>query len=309
MSLLRDIQEGATGETVSPSVLLRQVKVLASRLSVPAISAWAESELSGYESIEGLPSYRGPFQARVLADLSGPFGSGVKNFAVPPMAVGEEYREGNLFKITFFQGVAELQSLIGSGGDLKEPWSADTVAGIRFLLEGGNVTIDPDMHFVAVWKIVTRPMLVGVLDAVRNRLLDFALRLGTEDPSAEADVRAAHPDRVAQIFQTTVYAGAANLALGNRDVNQTIQLPRPGDEVGLLRYLHDIGMDPAEVDQLRVALAADAAESERTTPPKGSPGRRVLTWLKDTSAASAGKVGSGVAVSLATQAILHYFGI
>ena len=226
------------------------------------------------------------------------------------MAVGEEYREGNLFKITFFQGVAELQSLIGSGGDLKEPWSADTVAGIRFLLEGGNVTIDPDMHFVAVWKIVTRPMLVGVLDAVRNRLLDFALRLGTEDPSAEADVRAAHPDRVAQILSNDCLTLAQpTAALGNRDINQTIQLPRPGDEVGLLRYLHDIGMDPAEVDQLRVALAADAAESERTTPPKGSPGRRVLTWLKDTSAASAGKVGSGVAVSLATQAILHYFGI
>ena len=61
MSLLRDIQNGATEDSVSLGSLLRKVKLLAGRIEVREISEWAERELSGYDSIEILPSYRGPF--------------------------------------------------------------------------------------------------------------------------------------------------------------------------------------------------------------------------------------------------------
>jgi hypothetical protein len=304
MSLLRDIQEGATGDSVSPSVLLRQVKLLASRIAVPEIAEWAERELSGYEEAKDLPPYRGPFPARVLADLSGPFGSGFKNYALPPMAFPERFRSGDLFTVTFFQGVAQLESLAAAGTDLREPWTADAVTGIRVLMEGGDAMVDPHLQFLSVWKAITRAMLVGVLDAVRNRLLDFTLRLADEVPAAEAEQRSEDPNRVAQIFHTTIYSGAANVAVGNRDVHQTIQLPEPGDESGLLHYLKDVGVSQDAVDELRIALAADAREEHGA-----GPGRRALTWLKTVSAASAGAVGSGVAVNLITQALLHHFGM
>ena len=85
MSLLREIQDGATEDSVSLGSLLRKTKLLATRIGVKEIGAWAEHELSGYGNTEELPPYRGPFEAVVLGNAIGPFGSRLKNFPIPPL--------------------------------------------------------------------------------------------------------------------------------------------------------------------------------------------------------------------------------
>ncbi len=314
MSLLREIQDGATEDSVSLGSLLRKVKLLAGRIGVKEIGEWAERELSGYPNMEGLPPYRGPFEATVLGNAMGPFGSGLQNFPIPKMALSEEYRDGHLFKLYFLHGVAELESLAAAKETLRAPWSTDTVMALPMLNEGSIVKIDSTMTFVQIWKDIPYPTVIGVLDAIRTRLLDLSMQIGEEEPSAEREQRITDPDRVeqaAKIFYTTVYAGSANVALGNRDVNQTQELPAPFDTDGLVDYLRKLGLDDEMVNELQDAMDEDAEEDDEADEgdePK-RPGRRVLTWLKDVSAAGTTRVGVPVATSLITQALLRHFGL
>ncbi len=314
MSLLREIQNGAAEDSVSLGSLLRKVKLLAGRIGVKEIGLWADRELSGYDGIDTLPPYRGPFNARVLGDAMGPYGSGLRNFPIPPLALSEEYRDGFLFKLYFLQGVAELESLAAAKETLRSPWSSDTVMGFPILTEGGIVKIDPTMAWVQIWKEVPYPTIVGVLDAIRNRILDFTMQIGEKEPSAEREQRITDPERVeraANIFNTIVYANSANVALGNRDVTQTQELPTPFDTNSLMDYLRKLGLDEEMIDGLQDALDEDAKEGEEAVDSSGSkgPGRKVLSWLKDVSTVATTKVGTPVATTLITQALLHHFGL
>ncbi|HEX4203991.1 MAG TPA: hypothetical protein VHZ51_07290 [Ktedonobacteraceae bacterium] len=312
MSLLRAIQNGATEDSVSLGSLLRKVKLLASRMGVREIGEWAERELSGYDSTEGLPPYRGPFNTIVLGNAMGPFGRELRNFPIPPMALSEKFRDEHLFKLDFLQGVAELESLVAAKQTVRVPWDADVVMMFSILAEGGTVKIDPSMAFIQIWKEVPHTTIVGVLDAVRNRLLDFTMQIGEEEPSAEDEQRITDPKRVkrtANVFNNIIYAASANIAIGNRDVTQTQELPEPFDSNGLMDYLRKVGLNDDMIDELQDALDEDAKEEDENgedDEPK-KPGRRVLTWLKNVSTAATTQVGAPVATTLITQALLHYF--
>ena len=130
-----------------------------------------------------------------------------------------------------------------------------------------------------------------------------------EEPAIEHEQRLSEHDqrRVIQTFHTTVYAGAANVALGNRDVNQAQEFPAPFDTAGLMSYLHHLGLSNKEINELQNALREDAENQEVNLP--NGPGRKVLKWLREALTASASKVGVPVATELITQAILHYFGL
>src|SRR5207302_4008803 len=69
---------------------------------------------------------------------------------------------------------------------------------------------------IMAWAEFGAGHLVELLNAVRNRILDFALAIGKLDPNAgEEDGEHAtsplKPFKISQIFQTTVYGGSATL--------------------------------------------------------------------------------------------------
>ncbi len=310
MSLLHDIQDGAAEDSVSLGSLLRKVKLLAGRIGVKEIGEWAQRELSGYDSIEELPPYRGPFDTVVLGNAMGPYGSGLRNFPIPPMALSEEFRDGHLFKLYFLQGVAELEALAAAKETVRASWPSDAISAFSILAEGGTVKIDPTMVFVQIWKSISYTTIVGVLDAIRSRLLDFMMQIGEEEPSVERAQRITDPERIQQAantFHTIVYAQSANVALGNRDVTQTQTLPASFDTDGLLDYLRGLGLNDDLIDDLQVALEEDAEEGDASE--SRGPGQRVWTWLKNATAATATNVGMPVATTLMTQALLNHFGL
>ncbi len=308
MSLLREIQDGTTEDSVSLGSLLRKTKLLATRIGVKEIGTWAEHELSGYGNTEELPPYRGPFEAVVLGNAMGLFGSRLENFPIPPLALSEEYRDGHLFKLCFLHGVAELESLAAAKQTARAPWQADAVMMFPMLAEGGIVKIDPSMRWVEIWKQVPYTTVIGVLDAIRTRLLDFSMQLGENEPAVEHEQRITDPERIQQAtntFHTIVYAESANVALGNRDVTQTLEFPAPYDNAGLIAYLHKMGLDDKMIGDLQDALNGDAREDDE----RQGPGRRVLAWLKNFSASTTTGIGTPVATALITQVLLHHFGL
>lgn len=187
VSILRDLQDAAADDKVSTSVLLRRVKVLGARVGAAEIGHWADLELNGYDDLRELPAYRGPFAAHVLGTFTGPFQSGIRNAPIPPVAFPAELREGVLFQMSFAQPIAELEALARHDKPLESPWPNDALAYTNRLVESGQVALYEGMYLSQAWKVITADQVLGVLDVVRNKILDLALRVEAEVPTAGDD--------------------------------------------------------------------------------------------------------------------------
>lgn len=89
MTLLREIQEDATGTDVPVASLLRKAQVLAARLDHLPLRSWASNELDGYRGDDEIPDYRRLGRVPVYGHFSGPFNSGLRNALISPSNVPE----------------------------------------------------------------------------------------------------------------------------------------------------------------------------------------------------------------------------
>ena len=92
MSLLRDIQEGATGTDMAVEVLLRHCLVLATRLRHDPLKEWVRHELDGYPDDVEVPPYRDGYPVQLRGNFSNGFWEAT-NQAVPIGALHEDVRK------------------------------------------------------------------------------------------------------------------------------------------------------------------------------------------------------------------------
>ena len=299
MSLLRDIQEGTTDQSVSLSGLLRKSRILAKRLQHEPLGIWADRELNGYPDATNLPPYR-QHRAEAKGHFVGPFYAELKNVSIPPLAIDEEYRE-TLFTVRYMNGVAHYEAMLKSDSqDFAQPWSADFVAvhGDGWI-EGYNCA--------NVRLIITRGALEGMLDQIRNRILSFVLEIEEENPEAgEAELEGEPPvsrDKVDQIYNTVIIGGPNVVASGSHniitDFNQVA-----GDWSSLKEALERLGIPEAEIDALESAMEEDREESP--------PGPAVKSWLKDIRArveSGSLTLANSAAGSVIATVVLKHLGV
>lgn len=298
-TLLRDIQDAATDASTPLSVVLRKTKVLAARLDHQPLKDWVGWELDGYPNLDVLPAYRQLRNVQVLGDFSGAFGSGLKNAPIPPMSVPEELREF-LFNHNFVESAGGLEPL-ASHDTLYIPWPADAVA---FLSQG----IYQNMVCLTAQKVFSGAVVVGILEAVRNKVLAFALEIEAADPDAgEAEPGQAMvpEERVTHIINTTIYGGQNNVAAGNRDVQQSASQVRL-DWDALESELRELGLGAVELDDLQASLQQDAGHAA-----PGTLGPATEGWLgRLATRVGAGSLAlaSGVTVDVVAHAISKALG-
>ena len=205
MGLLREIQDEVIDADRPLASVLRKARVLAAELDNEPLRHWATHELNGYPDEAALPPYRARRPVPVLGNFAGPFGSRVENMPIPQLSVDERLRDGWLFNFAFTEPVAAYEEALRTDqADLKAPWPAEGLVVARpRVLEA--------MECMTAWRVVPRGLVVGVVEGVRNRLLEFVLELKREAPEA-GDVPASElplsKDRVTQIVNMTIYAGA-----------------------------------------------------------------------------------------------------
>jgi hypothetical protein len=275
MTLLRDIQEAATGTDVPVATLLRKAQILAARLDHAPLREWASQELDGYRDFESLPDYRRLGRVTVVGDFSGPFGSSMRNAMIPESNVPDEWRE-TLFTHNVYESVAELEAILARRDEgLLYPWPADVTASLADHFYEG-------MGAMRIAKSLAPSAIAGVLDTIRNRLLAFALDIERLDARA-GDVAPGEPPPVApaavtQVFNTTIHGGQVSLAAAGQgdvaqSVSQTGEAPRSiTDVAGTLR---EWGLPDEDIRELEEALAADrdAAGGELVV------GQQTQNWL------------------------------
>jgi len=218
MSLLREIQNAAIDSKISLANLLRKCKVLSSRLGNTEFKTWIENELNGYKDLENLPDYR-IINVRSKGHFSGPYQSGLRNADIPLLTIDKEYHV-MLSHTYLMEPVASIESLIENieGGTAQEPWDANLVALV-------GQKIYENMNCMQAWKVIPKTSIVGALEAVRNRILNFVLEIEAEAPDAGEAAINSKPvpeEKVHQIFNTYISGNVANVATGSSDFKQKV---------------------------------------------------------------------------------------
>lgn len=258
MTLLRDIQDAATGTDVPATTLLRKAQMLAARLDHAPLRKWAGQELDGYTDVESLPDYRRIGTVAVMGDFGGTFGRVMRNVPIGMSNVPGEWRP-RLFTHDVYESVAELESLLQRGGDgLQYPWPPDVVAAFA-------QQFYEDYAAMQIVKVIPPSVIAGVLDTIRNRLLAFALDIEKLAPhagdTAPGEAPPVEPAAVTQIFNTTIHGGQVSLAAaGQGDVAQNVTqtIGEPIKIADVIKQLREFGLPDDDIRELQEALTADS---------------------------------------------------
>jgi hypothetical protein len=184
------------------TTVLRQTKVLTAILQNEPLKTWLNSELKGYSDESDIPDYRIlPIQS--FGIFAGRIGR-MENAVIPVADFPDDLKEfASLFRFT--NSAREIERLAKSDSDLRCRWSAENVSYARRYLSMSN-----GMALVDAWHALSPYVLEGILEAARNRLLEFFLELEAVDPeifsSAEATDRLT-PDIVSQILNYAINGG------------------------------------------------------------------------------------------------------
>lgn len=151
-------------------------------------------------------------------------------------------------------------------------------------------------------------MLVGILDTIRNRVLNFALemealdlKLDEEPPSARSKGETAA--QITQTFNQTIYGPVSNVGTAG-SIAQTMILA-PGDLEALKDQLRESGLSETDLNELENAIKADEAQPKRSG---NKFGEKVTKWLGDTFK----KVVNGLikaSPELIMKALENYYGV
>lgn len=306
MSLLRDIQNDVIDTNVDISVILRKCKVLAVRLGNEPFENWVDQELNGYKNKNLLPDYR-IVQVYSKGHFSGPFGTGLNNADIPFLSIPEKYRE-NLSKCYCIESIGYYINLLNNskGANLAEQWPPDLVAYTgRDIYQG--------MNCMAAWKLIPNSSIFSLVEAVRNRILSFVLEIGKEAPDAGENspkTQKISPERVNQVFNTTIYGNVGNISEASQNVNQTATINVLQNDLNSLKaYLSSVGIPKSEIQKLEEAIQEDSAEEVNKNEKLG---KKVFAWIKSVSSKiknEAFPVLQSVSASLITWAILKYYGV
>lgn len=168
-SIIQDLQIKASNKNNSVTDLLRMAKIIASKLELNDFLDWINKELNGYKdaSSEATPDYR---------EVRGePKGWNPYHGWVPVLFTGNPESQEIISTRKIQQSIGTLEELIynpnkDTDGTLQIPFTPTV-----------NDVISEVMKFNTKFTLmIDKSAVVSILDAVRNILLDWALKLEKE---------------------------------------------------------------------------------------------------------------------------------
>ncbi|WP_437207088.1 hypothetical protein [Planctomicrobium sp. SH664] len=273
--------------------LLRKALIVATKLAIEDFSQWINSELHGYTAGSEVPEYR-----RAQASLH--VFNNVQRRLIPyylPEDLDEE-----LTRVPMMQPLADLVALAASESST---FQVQMPPGVRnLLLEGqGQFPMEPVMQ-------MSRIYVVRALDAVRNTILEWSLRLEKQGILGEG-MRFTSEEKAIAMTSQNIHINSFQGILGDvagSTVTQNLNMSiKAGDFNSLKQRLTEAGITAEDLESLKEALNADP----KPTSPSGF-GPKVSAWIGTmmTKAASgAWDVTVATAGNLIPAAITAYYGL
>ena len=200
---------------------LLKTKVLASRIQNEELLNWTDSELTGYKSVEDLPEYR--FEIPNL--LVGNFINGnmqYTNSQIPVSGLDEEFIK-QLCNTSYTNSVVQLENMFlvtGNKSTFYSPIRAELVG----MIEDNWIKIgNPFLSLHGVNKIISKSTIDGILSNVRNKLLDFMLKIDEEFGNiTEIKELRKNNREIGSIFNNTIINNNGNNNISNTGDNNEI---------------------------------------------------------------------------------------
>ena len=301
MDLLNEISSDLLNESAGLSNTLRKAKVLATQISLPEFREWVDSELEGYSGNDTVPEYRS-FRPSNFGTFSGPFGSIVRNMAIPTYNLPDSVKEF-AENLRIYDGIGALEGMLSQDTETFQiNWTPELV-----ILSREVTRLEGDMILVQAHQPIPLYFISGIMDKVKNKLLDFILAMQDSDITSEdLENRTVESSLARNIFNTVnVYGHNAVVASGGY-VNQEVSLVREGDVESLLGHLSELGVDGDTLGELEVAVSAE------TSARNGEFGPKVKAWLGGAVAkatSGAWQVGVTTVTKEVIEALNKYYGI
>jgi len=161
-SIIQQLQEEALNPNISISDLLRKAKVVATKLNLKDFLEWIERELNGYEvkTQEELPAYR---------IISGETKAWNPFHGWQPIIFEDPETANLLSKRGIAQPISELEDIVKS--------KTEGPLFINFSQEAKQAIIRGIGYKTDVKFMIGRNAIAGILDAIRNVILDWSLKL------------------------------------------------------------------------------------------------------------------------------------
>lgn len=275
--------------------LLRKALVVATKLQISDFKDWINRELNGYHAVSDMPSYRiiqGTL--RVMNPVTG---------RQMPVFFEAAHDEVKLSRFAAVQSVGEIQSFVSSGS--KQLQCPFTPVEKQRLLEQLDTPVPMECL-----RIVSTSSLVTILNAVRNTILEWSLRLEQQGILGEG-MKFSSEEKNRAMTSQNIHIGSFQGILGDVAGSTVTQkqemIVNAGDFNSLNRTLSDSGIEATDIQALKTALDTDP-------PPESTAklGPKVSTWIgtmMSKSASGAWKVGLDVASKLLPAAIAAYYGL
>jgi hypothetical protein len=165
-SVVLELQlEASSGATPLPDVL-RKARMVATKLRLADVNLWIEHELHGYPQEAGIPEYR-----RLYGDVRAlnPF-----NGYLMPVRMGDAELQEKISECEIRQSVGSLHEVLTGKSDyLQVPFSEQQMLSFRRMFQD-------DRDWLMPFRKFDKAQVAAIFDAVRNRILDWTLKLEVE---------------------------------------------------------------------------------------------------------------------------------
>jgi hypothetical protein len=298
-SVVLELQQLASDSGKNILDLLRKALLVATKLNLIEFKQWVQNELNGYKGSE-LPSYR-----QIHAQIKGrnPF------HGLIPIGIPDKELERTLTAVPIHDSVSGLYDLIEN----KNPTD---VLHMHMPFEAQRMIsqmLDTPFNNLEVYWVLQRSQIVEILDAVRNTILEWSLKLESEGilgdgiAFSEEEKQKASSSTIIQHVENFHFQGVLG-SITDSNLTQNLQMTiQKNDLDGLKNYLSSMKIEKPDIDELEKALQSDPAPS---SPNKF--GEKVSAWIgKMTGKAASGgwDISIAVAGQILADAISAYYGI
>jgi len=250
------LQAECLDSRVSILEVLRKALVVARKLSLSDAEVWIEKELNGYRSGDPPPDYR-LLTSQIRA--WNPYHGWI------PIVFERSEEAVALGQCHVGQGIGELEDLLTRGeGALQFAFDPETE---RWLMNGLGLPLQPMRH-------ISRSSVSGILDAVRNMVLDWSLKLEKDGILGEGLVFSAKEKATAVSANYTInYNGPVSNSQIQQNSANSVQAMNVNDTQTLTAFVdmlkthaQELKLKKADLDQLQTEAQKMATELSAPLP-------------------------------------------
>ena len=291
-SLVLELQKDALNSSNNLTDLLRKALVVAKKLGIKDFQDWINYELNGYDSDDKIPQYRVVSgQIKALNPYHGWI----------PCSIPDNNLACQLKERAIIQSIGALVSLLknNESGFLQAPFPPEDEHVLRSLFQ---VRFQIALH-------IDPSVLYGILDTVRNTVLEWSLKLEQEGILGKG-MSFSEDEKEKALKNQNVRIENFQGIFGNvsdSNVTQNLEMSiKPGDYKILADYLKKNKVSNEDISELQIALEKDSKPESADVF-----GDNVSSWIgkmSEKAASGAWQISITSASNILASAIKAYYG-